>query len=825
MRSNVRFTDKASSAIIRAKEVARAFRHSHVGSEHLLLGVLEERDGAASHMLGLSDVERKNIGDKIAFGKRPREGSQESEIPFTVNARVVIDYAKGCAESTGRGMVGTEHILRGILVTKTCTALSLLKSSGCDTDALNKRLDMLFGSHDFEQKPGQSTTGSPFKAPSRRSETRILDLYSRDLTEMASMGKMDAVIGRDDEISRVIQILTRRTKNNPVLVGEPGVGKTAIAEGLAQRVVAGAVPDLLKNRRVVTLDIASMLAGTKYRGDFEDRVKNVLREIHRAGDVIVFIDELHTIVGAGSAEGAIDASNILKPALGRGELQLVGATTTDEYKRHIEKDSALERRFQPVKVEEPSEASCIEMLISLRKALETHHKVRLSDAALQAAVKMSVRYIGDRYLPDKAIDLLDEAASRVHLKDYCAPMELSKLERELVELSLRRDAALRAGKSSLADELYTEEKEKRKKLQSIRSDRLPANLREVSAQDVAEVVSNWTGIVLSTVTESESRRLLHMEDVLHRRVVGQDEAVTAVARAIRRGRVGLSDPKRPIGSMLFLGPTGVGKTELCRALAEAVFGDENAIIRFDMSEYMEKHAVSKLIGSPPGYVGYNEGGQLTDRVRRKPWSVVLFDEIEKAHEDVWSLLLQIMEDGRLTDSTGRVTSFRNAIVVMTSNVGATSITAERPSLGFCAVEADSHIRVKNSVMAELKKTFRPEFLNRLDETIVFKRLSLDDVKKIAVRLVDAVRERMLSLGIELDVTERALIKLCEEGFDSGYGARPLRRLLRLRIEDPAAMLILTGALSSGNRAILDLDDSAEGGVSLSSVKDFIPSEV
>ena len=555
------------------------------------------------------------------------------------------------------------------------------------------------------------------------------------------------MVGREREISRVIQILSRRTKNNPVLVGEPGVGKTAVAEGLARRVARGEVPDTLKNRRIVTLDLASMLAGTKYRGDFEDRVKCIIKEVQRAGDVIVFIDELHTIVGAGSAEGAIDAANILKPALGRGEIQVIGATTPEEYRKHIEKDAALERRFQPVDVPEPDEACCVRMLRALRGSLETHHGLQITDEAISAAVRLSVRYICDRFLPDKAIDLLDEAASHVRLESG------------------------------------------------------PQARQTVEASDVADVVSAWTGVPASAISEPESERLLRLEEALHRRVIGQDEAVSAVARAIRRGRVGLSDPRRPIGSFIFLGPTGVGKTELCRALAEAVYGDRDALIRLDMSEYMEKHAVSKLIGSPPGYVGYGEGGQLTERVRRRPWSVVLFDEIEKAHEDVYNLLLQIMEDGRLTDSAGRRADFRSTIVVMTSNIGAKAITEDRPALGFSGAPRDGDGAVKEAVMAELRRTFRPEFLNRVDDTIVFRRLSREDVRQIARGMTEAVCGRMRELGVELRVTDEALDLLAERGFDPAYGARPLRRQISALLEDPAADAILTGRAAPGDRLI------------------------
>ena len=667
---------------------------------------------------------------------------------LTSNAAAAIERAAEEARRLGQGYVGTEHLLLGVLRLPDCAAVRLLNASGRAPDTIYTEILDLFGSP--ESRPGRQESGrsqAPFRPPYRRAETRVLDQYSRDLTLIAGGGGADPVVGREREISRVIQILSRRTKNNPVLVGEPGVGKTAVAEGLARRVARGEVPDTLKNRRIVTLDLASMLAGTKYRGDFEDRVKCIIKEVQRAGDVIVFIDELHTIVGAGSAEGAIDAANILKPALGRGEIQVIGATTPEEYRKHIEKDAALERRFQPVDVPEPDEACCVRMLRALRGSLETHHGLQITDEAISAAVRLSVRYICDRFLPDKAIDLLDEAASHVRLESG------------------------------------------------------PQARQTVEASDVADVVSAWTGVPASAISEPESERLLRLEEALHRRVIGQDEAVSAVARAIRRGRVGLSDPRRPMGSFIFLGPTGVGKTELCRALAEAVYGDRDALIRLDMSEYMEKHAVSKLIGSPPGYVGYGEGGQLTERVRRRPWSVVLFDEIEKAHEDVYNLLLQIMEDGRLTDSAGRRADFRSTIVVMTSNIGAKAITEDRPALGFSGAPRDGDGAVKEAVMAELRRTFRPEFLNRVDDTIVFRRLSREDVRQIARGMTEAVCGRMRELGVELRVTDEALDLLAERGFDPAYGARPLRRQISALLEDPAADAILTGRAAPGDRLI------------------------
>lgn len=747
MKNSARFTERASGAIAAARDAAASLGHSYIGTEHLLLGIAAETEGLGARLLSGQGLDMASL-TRLVAAEMGSGAPGAPEQGLTSNAAAAIERAAEEARRLGQGYVGTEHLLLGVLRLPDCAAVRLLNASGRAPDTIYTEILDLFGSP--ESRPGRQESGrsqAPFRPPYRRAETRVLDQYSRDLTLIAGGGGADPVVGREREISRVIQILSRRTKNNPVLVGEPGVGKTAVAEGLARRVARGEVPDTLKNRRIVTLDLSSMLAGTKYRGDFEDRVKCIIKEVQRAGDVIVFIDELHTIVGAGSAEGAIDAANILKPALGRGEIQVIGATTPEEYRKHIEKDAALERRFQPVDVPEPDEACCVRMLRALRGSLETHHGLQITDEAISAAVRLSVRYICDRFLPDKAIDLLDEAASHVRLESG------------------------------------------------------PQARQTVEASDVADVVSAWTGVPASAISEPESERLLRLEEALHRRVIGQDEAVSAVARAIRRGRVGLSDPRRPMGSFIFLGPTGVGKTELCRALAEAVYGDRDALIRLDMSEYMEKHAVSKLIGSPPGYVGYGEGGQLTERVRRRPWSVVLFDEIEKAHEDVYNLLLQIMEDGRLTDSAGRRADFRSTIVVMTSNIGAKAITEDRPALGFSGAPRDGDGAVKEAVMAELRRTFRPEFLNRVDDTIVFRRLSREDVRQIARGMTEAVCGRMRELGVELRVTDEALDLLAERGFDPAYGARPLRRQISALLEDPAADAILTGRAAPGDRLI------------------------
>ncbi len=663
---------------------------------------------------------------------------------FTEKAEGAIEQARLAAFGLGHSYVGTEHLLLGILRQPDCGGARALAAAGLSVNDIYTDILAVFGTGSF--KPRSQPPVQP-KATVKHSETRILDQYSRDLTLLAASGSFDPVIGRDEEIRRSVQILSRRSKNNPVLIGEPGVGKTAVAEGIAAYIAGSDAPDSMAGKRLVALDLPALLAGTKYRGDFEERVKAVLKDVKKAGDVILFIDEMHTMIGAGSAEGAIDAANILKPALGRGEVQIIGATTPEEYRRHIEKDAALERRFQPVKIAEPSRSDSLKMLGAVRQSLEKHHGVKISDAALTAAVDLSARYINDRFLPDKAIDLADEAAAHI-----------------------------RVSGGGL-----------------------------VTAEDIAGIVSMWTGIPVANLSADETKRLCNMESILHRRVIGQNEAVTAVSRAIRRGRVGLSDPDRPIGSFLFLGPTGVGKTELCRALAEAVFGESDAMIRLDMSEYMEKHAVSKLIGSPPGYVGYEDGGQLTERVRRKPWSVVLFDEIEKAHEDVWGILLQIMDDGRLTDSAGRVVSFRNTIIVMTSNVGAKSISEGRPRMGFTPDGGDEAQLMRARINEELRRTFKPEFLNRIDETIVFRRLSRAEIRSIAERMLLTVAERFKALGMTLSVPDQVVDFLAERGYDEKYGARPLRRAIRSMIEDKAAELMLTDSLGRGDTVQARID--------------------
>ena len=740
MRNGVRFTERASSALRSARDAAASLGHGYVGTEHLLLGVAAETEGLAARVLlseGL-DMARLTRAVVSVAGSGAPGGPEQG---LTDPARSALELSGAAARELGHGYVGTEHILLGVLRVPGCAARRSLELSGADPGALEDALLALFGGERRRDKPQPAQAQTAVKAPARRAETRVLDQYSRDLTRLAAAGRIDPVVGREREIDRCVQILSRRSKNNPVLVGEPGVGKTAVAEGLAQRMARGDAPPELRDKRLVSLDLASLLAGTKYRGDFEDRVKNVLREVERAGDVIIFIDELHTIVGAGSAEGALDAANILKPALSRGEIQVIGATTPDEYRRHIEKDAALERRFQPVSVPEPDERAAEAMLRALVPRLEAHHGLAVAEDALRAAVRLSRRYLPDRFLPDKAVDLVDEAAA----------------------------AARIAGRGA------------------------------VTAADVARAVSAWTGIPAERVGADEAGRLRNLEAALHRRVIGQDEAVSAVARAIRRSRTGVSDPARPVGSFLFLGPTGVGKTELCRALAEAVYGDEGALIRFDMSEYMEKHAVSKLIGSPPGYVGYGEGGQLTSRVRRAPWSVVLFDEIEKAHPDVYNLLLQILDDGRLTDSEGRAADFRSTIVVMTSNVGARALSSDRPPLGFAGGSGG----VREAVARELRETFRPEFLGRVDAAVFFRRLEAADVREIARGMVAALEGRLAAQGVRLSVTDEALDLLAARGMESASGARELRRAIAEGLEDKCADALLSGDIAPGGSVTAD----------------------
>ena len=816
MRGSERFTQRASTAITKAHDAALGMGHSYVGTEHLLLGIIREGEGLGARILtdnALTDaVLTRMVTETVGRGVpgAPEQG-------LSPRARHVIELAAEDANRLGHCYVGTEHILMGILREADSAGARIIVAAGGDLNKIYTDIMDVFGRPEYKPRPQQS---APRSQTRRAADTKTLDQYGRDLTELAAGGKMDPVIGRDREIERAIQILSRRSKNNPVLIGEPGVGKTAVAEGLAQRISDGNVPEDLRNKRIVSVDLTAMLAGTKYRGDFEERVKCVLHEVQRAGNVILFIDELHTIVGAGSAEGAIDAANILKPALGRDELQIIGATTLEEYRKYIEKDAALERRFQPVRIAEPTPEQSLLILRGLRERLEAHHRLHITDDALRKAITLSVRYIGDRWLPDKAIDLVDEAASRVRMQALVQPERVHALEMQLTNTTADMESAVRAQNFERAARLRDREQKLRTELEQLRTEleQLRSQweqthagpVRAVTGEDVAEIVSLWTGIPVAGITSSESKQLLQMEASLRRRVVGQEEAVHAVSNAIRRSRVGLGDPNRPIGSFLFLGPTGVGKTELCRALAEALFGDEKALIRVDMSEYMERHSVSRLIGSPPGYIGHEEGGQLTEKVRRKPYSVVLFDEIEKAHEDVFNLLLQVMEDGQLTDSLGRKVNFRNAVVVMTSNVGAKAITDNRRSLGFTqqtgegAGRTDAEIR--SMVMSDLKKTFRPEFLNRVDDIIVFHKLTRANIRQIAQKLLDTVNTRMERAGVELQVPDAALDALSATGYDPVYGARPLRRAIQSTIADQAAGMLLDGTLQQGDVVTAEVHD-------------------
>ncbi len=809
---NDNFTERAKAAFARAQEAAEQMGHSYIGTEHLLLGLARENEGLGAKVLRENGLDAQLLSSLVErFVGRGAPGAPAQG--FTPRAKRVIELAFADASRLGHRSVGTEHLLMGILREPESAAARIIASTGADLNKLYTDIVGVFGGADYKSRPQPQPQGAPRSAARSRSETKTLDQYSRDLTDAAAKGALDPVIGREKEIQRVIQILSRRTKNNPVLIGEPGVGKTAIAEGLAQSVSLGDVPEDLRGKRIVSLDITGMLAGTKYRGDFEERIKAVLEEVRKSPDVILFIDELHTIIGAGAAEGAIDAANILKPALSRGEIQVIGATTLEEYRRHIEKDAALERRFQPVQVAEPSEAESVSILYGLRDKYEAHHKLRITDEAIEAAVKLSVRYINDRYLPDKAIDLVDEAASRVRMDSLTAPNDLKTIESRIKALVSEKEAAVRAQDFEAAARIRDQEREQREELEKQRkaweSGRSGAN-RCVTPEDIAHVISGWTGIPVTSLTEDESERLLRMEETLHKRVIGQDEAVSAISRAIRRGRVGLKDPKRPIGSFLFLGPTGVGKTELCKALAEAVFGDENAMLRVDMSEFMEKHTVSKLIGSPPGYVGYDDGGQLTEKVRRKPYSVILFDEIEKAHEDVFNIMLQILDDGRLTDSQGRHVDFKNTIIVMTSNVGARNITETKMRLGFDAESKRDNVRsdeeIRAAVLSDLKRVFRPEFLNRIDDTIVFHQLTRENIRAICGNLLRTVAGRVEALGVTLRYTDEALDKLAEQGFDPVYGARPLRRTIQSVVEDQVAEKLLDGSLKAGDCALLRLED-------------------
>ena len=798
-----RFTNRAERAIEAAQEIAAELGHNYVGTEHLLAGLIREGNGLAYKILTSQGVtEDKVIGliEELIGRSEPLD-----DVPngFTPRTKRVIEISFIEAKRLNNNFIGTEHLLLGIMKEGDSVAARIITELGVDIPKMFNELVKVLS----EDNDGTST---PKKFSATSNQTPTLNQYGKDLTEEANNGKIDPIIGRDKEIERIIQILSRRTKNNPCLIGEPGVGKTAVVEGLAEQIVDGDVPENLKNKRVVALDISSMLAGAKYRGDFEERLKKCLQEIKKAGNVILFIDEIHTIVGAGAAEGAIDAANILKPLLARAEIQVIGATTLNEYRKYIEKDAALERRFQPVIVGEPTVQETIQILKGIRDKYEAHHKVKITDDAIKAAAELSSRYINDRYLPDKAIDLMDEAASKVKLQSLTAPKEVKKIEEKIAEIVKEKEDAVNAQDFENAAKLRDKEHKEKEKLEKERvkwEQKNQIQATTVGENEIAEVIANWTGIPVSKLTEAETERLRKLEDELHKRVIGQDEAITAVSKAIRRGRVGLKDPKRPIGSFMFLGPTGVGKTETCKALAECLFGDENAIIRIDMSEYMEKHTVSKLIGSPPGYVGYEEGGQLTEKVRRKPYSVILFDEIEKAHPDVFNILLQILDDGRLTDSQGRVVDFKNTVVIMTSNVGARDIV-DGKLIGFGDKDKKDkkYEEIKSNVMTELKREFKPEFLNRIDEIIVFKQLTEEEIGKIADLMIEASTKRLSARNITIKVTKEMKKHIAKVGFDPTYGARPLKRAIQTLIEDKIAEEILDGKVKDGDTAKIDYKD-------------------
>jgi len=798
-----RFTEKAERAITFSQQSAVELGHNYVGTEHILLGLVKEGTGVAARVLQAQGLTEEKIIREIDELIGRGENIGETPVGFTPRTKRVLELAFKEARRMGQGYIGTEHLLLGIMKEGESVAVRIMMDLGVDPQKLLNELVRILN----EETPGSN--GAP-KGSATNSSTPTLNQFGRDLTDMARDGKIDPVIGRDKEIERVIQILSRRTKNNPCLIGEPGVGKTAIAEGLAQKIVEGNIPEILSDKRVVTLDLSSMVAGAKYRGEFEDRLKKAMEEIRKAGNVILFIDELHTIVGAGAAEGAIDASNILKPSLARGEIQVIGATTLNEYRKHIEKDAALERRFQPITVGEPTKEEAVEILKGVRDKYEAHHRVKITDDALEAAVKLSDRYITDRFLPDKAIDLVDEAASRIRLKTFTAPPDIKDMEARVERLAKEKEDAIRCQEFEKAAHIRDEEQKLKNELEKIKDQwhqRNQTKTDTVTAEDIAEIVASWTGIPVKKLAEEESERLLKMEDTLHKRVIGQDEAVKSISKAIRRGRVGLKDPKRPVGSFIFLGPTGVGKTELCKALAEAMFGDEKSMIRVDMSEFMEKHSVSKLVGSPPGYVGYDEGGQLTEKVRRRPYSVLLFDEIEKAHPDIFNILLQILEDGRLTDSQGRVVDFRNTIIIMTSNVGARNIT-EPKRLGFSIAKDESaknYEDMKSNVMSELKKTFRPEFLNRIDDIIVFHPLTEDNIREIVRLMTDVLVRRLKANEIDLEIGDDVLNHLAKKGYDPLYGARPLRRAIQTMVEDKLAEEMLEGKVKAGDSIILSMD--------------------
>lgn len=795
-----RFTDKSRAVLRLSQEIATELGHNFVGTEHLLAALVKEGTSKAGEALLGEGITYEYIIESIkdeqnivTSGKVP-----DGMLPLTPRTKTVIELSYSESQRTGSQFIFPEHILMAILREGESVAASLIRSCQADPNVIARKM---FGG-------ASAPSGGDGKS---KGNLKDLEPFGSDLTKMAADGKFDPIVGRDKEIERVIQILSRRTKNNPCLIGEPGVGKTAIAEGLAQKIVAGEVPETLKDKKIFSLDLASMVAGTKYRGEFEDRIRKALDGAKKSADIILFIDEVHTLIGAGAAEGAMDAANILKPLLARGELQVIGATTLDEYRKNIEKDSALERRFQPITVGEPTVEETISILMGIRDKYEAHHKVRITDEALISAAKLSQRYITDRFLPDKAIDLIDEASSKIRMKAYTAPPEVKEIEAELAQTNAQKKVAIENEEFEKAAQLRDREEELKKELEERKNgwnkQSSEADLT-VGAEEICDIIASWTGIPVKKLAQEEQERLKNMENILHERVVGQDEAVVAVSKAIRRGRTGLKDPKRPTGSFIFLGPTGVGKTELCKAVAETVFGDENAVIRVDMSEYMDKHNVSRLVGSPPGFVGYDEGGQLTEKVRRKPYSVVLFDEIEKAHPDVFNILLQILEDGILTDSQGRRVDFKNTVIIMTSNIGARLITDKTTSLGFGSEtnDEDDYEKIKSSVLGELKKAFRPELLNRIDEIIVFKKLSRENIEDITRIMLKNLKNRLSAMDISIDVTDEAVKHLAEAGFDPVYGARPLRRAIQSQVEDLISDEMLSGNVSESENITIDCAD-------------------
>ena len=806
-----KFTARAEKALEYAQEIAMELGHNYIGTEHLLYGLVEEGTGVASKVLqnqGLtSEKVKQSIEEIVGVGDEIEDANQ---ISFTPRSKRVIENAFLEARRLGTEYIGTEHLLIGIMKEGDCVATRIMLEEDVNPQGLYNELVKVLNEEGEESNESNSSSSK-----GSYNSTPTLNQYGTDLTKQAKEGKLDPVIGRKEEIQRVIQILSRRTKNNPCLIGEPGVGKTAVAEGLAEKIVAGDVPEILKNKRVVSLDMASMIAGAKYRGDFEERIKKALKEVKKAGDVIIFIDEIHTIVGAGSAEGAVDAANILKPLLARGEIQLIGATTLKEYRKYIEKDAALERRFSPVTVNEPTEEEATQILFGLRDKYEAHHNVKITDEAIKAAVELSSRYINDRYLPDKAIDLIDEAASKVRMSSYTEPDSFKELKDKIEKLDKEKEEAIRVQDFEKAAKIRDKENAKKKELEDAKKEwetKSSKNVSTLKEEDIANVISSWTGIPVAKVSQSENDKLKNLEENLHKRVIGQDEAVSAVAKAIKRSRMGLKDPNKPIGSFLFLGPTGVGKTELSKALAENLFGSEDALIRIDMSEYMEPHSVAKLIGSPPGYVGYDEAGQLTEKVRRKPYSVILFDEIEKAHPDVMNMLLQVLDDGRLTDSQGRTVNFKNTVIIMTSNVGAKLIT-DKKTLGFIEEKENGEKEyqdIKKDVMAELKKEFKPEFLNRIDEIIVFHKLEDNQIRKIVDIMIDNVGKLLKEQGIKLTVDENAKDLVAKKGTDKTYGARPLKRAIQTMVEDKIAEAMLDGKIKKAAKVTVQDDEIVVG---------------